>query len=73
MRIICPDWMRASLLTRPPSTRTWPERRSFWSWAEAEARIVDLEPPVEAHARLVVLHLSLFDACHLRLLSLRVL
>ncbi len=38
--------------------------QQFLEMAKAEARIVDLEPAVEAHARLAVIDLDLLYACH---------
>ena len=31
-RTVCPSSSRTFAFARLPSTRTWPERRSFWSW-----------------------------------------
>src|SRR5690606_20036864 len=41
--------------------------QQFLKMAEAQPRIVDLEPAIEPHARLVCFHLDLLYACHLQI------
>ena len=55
---------RVFVLTRPPSTRTWPERISFCRCPKPRSGIMRLEPAVEAHSGLVRLDGSGFDARH---------
>jgi hypothetical protein len=43
--------------------------QKFLQRTEAETRIVDLEPAVEPHARLIGFHGDMFDACHQGILS----